>query len=176
MKNVITCISILLLIAGLNSSLIAQPQYYNYNTAGSGSNSFPFNIPAGKDVQLLYLPGDFNQPAPAPAGSITSISFFISPSYSLGPWTYTDMTIKMGQSGITSFTSGSFYPGALTTVYYRASVSLSASAGTWLTLTLDSPFAYDPTQSLIVDVGQCGVPGATGYSAAFTTLTGNRRS
>ena len=47
----------LLLMAGLNSSLIAQPQYYNYNTNGS-NNSFPFGIAAGKDVQLLYLAGD----------------------------------------------------------------------------------------------------------------------
>jgi hypothetical protein len=175
MKNLHICISILLLIAGLNGSLTAQPQYYNYNTGGSGSNSFPFNMPAGKDVQLLYLAGDFNQPTPAPAGNITSISLFISPSYSLGPWTYTDFTIKMGQSTITTFVSGSLYSGTLTTVYYRASVSLSGAAGTWMTITLDAPFAYDPTQSLIVDIGQCAVPGATGFSMAFTTLTGNRR-
>ena len=44
-----------------------------------------------------------------------------------------------------------------------------------MTITLDTPFAYDPTQSLIVDVGQCGVPGATGYSMSFTTLTNTRR-
>jgi len=174
MKNLRICISILLLIAGLYDSLTAQPQYYNYNTAGSGSNSFPWNITTGKDVQLLYLAGDFNQPSPAPAGNILSVSFFISPSYPLGPWTYTDLTIKMAQSGITSFTTGSFYS-PLTTVYYRASVALSASAGTWMTITLDTPFAYDPTQSLIVDIGQCAVPGAVGFSSAFTTLTGNRR-
>ncbi len=166
---------ILLFMAGLDNPLKAQPQYYNYNTGGSGSNSFPFNITGGKDVQLLYLPGDFNQPTPAPAGVIVSVSFFISPSYALGPWTYSNFTIKMGQSNITSFTSGSFYPGSLTTVYTKASVTLSAAAGTWLTLLLDTPFTYDPTQSLVVDVGQCGVPGATGFSASFTTLSGNRR-
>jgi hypothetical protein len=175
MKNLLFSISILLLIAGLNSSLTAQPQYYNYNTNGS-NNSFPFNIAAGKEVQLLYLAGDFNQPSAAPAGNITSVSFRIGDTYPLGPWTYTDFTIKMGQSAITTFAAGTFYTGTLTTVYYRASVSLAATGGTWLTITLDSPFAYDPTQSLIVDVGQCSVPGATGFSACFTNMSGNRRN
>ena len=149
------------------------PQHYNYNTAGS-ANSFPFNIATGKDIQLLYLPGDFNQPTPAPAGNITSVGFRISDSYPLGPWTYTNFTIKMGQSNITSFTSGAFYS-PLTTVYSKASVSLSAGAGDWLSITLDTPFPYDPTQSLIVDIGQCAVPGAVGFSACYTTLTDNRR-
>jgi hypothetical protein len=174
MKHVRLFVSVLLLFAGPLSSLYAQPQYYNYNTNGS-NNSFPFNIAGGKEVQLLYLPGDFNQPAPAPSGNITSVSFRIGDSYPLGPWTYTDFTIKMGQTSITSFVAGSFYAGTLTTVYYRASVSLSATGGSWLTITLDSPFPYDPTQSLVIDLGQCGVPGATGFSACFTTLTGNRR-
>ncbi len=173
MKKLLLCISILLLITVLNDSLTAQPQYYNYNTNGS-NNSFPFNIAAGKEVQLLYLPGDFNQPTPAPAGNIASISILIATSYPLGPWTYTDLTIKMAQSTITSFTAGSFYA-PLTTVYYRASVSLTGAAGSWMTITLDTPFTYDPTQSLIIDIGHCGAPGATGFSACFTSLTGNRR-
>ncbi len=154
---------------------LSQPQYYNYNTGGSGSNSFPFNIAGGKDIQLLYLPGDFNQPTPAPAGYITSVSFRISDIYPLGPWTYTDFTIKMGQSAITSFADGSFYA-PLTTVYYKASVSLIGVAGQWMTINLDLPFEYDPSQSLIVDIGQCGVPGATGFSACYTNLTGSRRN
>lgn len=174
MKKIYSLLVILLLLAGSIGSLSAQPQYYNYNTNGAG-NSFPFNITGGKEVQLLYLPGDFNQPSPAPAGNIISISFRIGDSYPLGPWTYTDFTIKMAQSTITSFTSGAFYTTGLTTVYYRSSVSLSAPGGGWLTITLDTPFAYDPAQSLIVDVGQCGVPGATGFSACFTAGTGNRR-
>jgi hypothetical protein len=175
MNNLNKFIFFLLLIAGLNSSLTAQtPQYYNYNTAGS-ANSFPWNITAGKDVQLLYLAGDFNQPSAAPAGNIVSIAFRINESYPLGPWTYTTLTIKMGQAAITTLPTGAFYTGSLTAVYTRASVSLSAAGGTWLTLTLDSPFAYDPTQSLIVDVGQCSVAGATGYSSCYFSGTGYRR-
>jgi hypothetical protein len=171
--SLIVCISCLVLLTGgLNSSLTAQPQFYNYNNGG-GFNAFPFNVTTGKKVQLLYLPGDFDQPIPAPAGAITSVSFLIG--LQLGPWSYEDFTIKMGQSTITSFTAGSFYAGPLTTVYYRPSVSLTGIAGQWMTITLDTPFPYDPTQSLIVDVSQCEVAGATSNSATFTALTGNRR-
>jgi hypothetical protein len=174
MNNFFKFIFFLLLIAGLNNSLTAQPQYYNYNTAGS-ANSFPWNIAAGKEVQLLYLAGDFNQPSAAPAGNIISIAFRINESYPLGPWTYNTLTIKLGQAAITTLPTGSFYTGSLTTVYTRSSVSLSASGGTWLTLTLDSPFAYDPTQALIVDVGQCSVPGASGFSSCYFSGSGYRR-
>lgn len=153
---------------------LSLPDYYNYNTNGS-NNSFPWNIENGKEVQLLYLPGDFNQPSPAPAGNISGISFRIGNTYPLGPATYTDLTIKMGQSAITSFATGSFYTGALTTVYYRASVSLTGIPGEWMTIDLDTPFAYDPAQSLIIDIGQCGETGATGFSSCVTNLTGNRR-
>jgi hypothetical protein len=152
------------------------PDYYNYNTNGSTNNSFPLNIAGGKDVQLLYLPGDFNQPSPAPAGIIKSLSFRIADDYPLGPATYTDLTIKMGQSIITSFPGGSLYTGTLTTVYYRASATLTGLAGHWMNVPLDTPFPYDPTQSLIIDIGQCGASGVSGYSLCQTTLTDNRRN
>ena len=173
MKNLFIFFSTLLLIAGLNSPLTAQPQYYNYTGAGNGSNSFPFNVSAGKDVQLLYLSGDFNQPTGAPAGNIVSVSIFLNSA--LGPVTYTDLTIKLGQSAITNLTAGAFYSGPMTTVYYRSSVLISNPASSWLTFTLDSPFAYDPTQSLIVDIGQCGGAGTLGGTAAYTNISGVRR-
>jgi hypothetical protein len=152
-----------------NRSPLLLPEYYNFNTGGS-ANSFPWNIANGKEIQLLYLPGDFNQPSPAPAGNIASISFRINETYPLGPATYTDLTIKMGQSTITSFDLGGFYPGSLSTVYHRASVTLTGIPGDWMTITLDDPFAYDPTKSLIIDIGQCGETGATGFSSCFTNL------
>ncbi len=167
MKKISFCISLLSLIAVLNSSLSAQPQYYNFNN-GTGSNSFPFNVTTGKDVQLLYRAGAFNQPTSAPAGNIVSISIRLSAAMS--SITYTNLIIKMGQSSITDLTSGVFYAGTMTAVYTRASVTLTAPVG-WFTLTLDSPFAYDPTQSLIVDIGQCAAS-AGGGSWYFTTQTG----
>ena len=86
----------LLLIAGLNNPLTAQPQYYNFNNDGS-QNMFPWNTVGGKDVQLLYLAGDFSQPTAAPAGNIISIAFRVPTAYPLGPWTYNTLVIQMGQ-------------------------------------------------------------------------------
>jgi hypothetical protein len=59
------------------------------------------------------------------------------------------------------------------TVYSRPSVTLTAAGGTWLEFVLDHPFVFDPTKSLIVQIGQCGVTGTfTGYSIAQTVVTG----
>jgi len=174
MKNLLICISMLLLIAGLNSSLTAQPQYYNSISLGSG-NSFPFNVATGKDVQLIFLPGEFSQPSPAPAGNIVSISFIVNST--IGPATYTTFTIQMGQSTSTFFNGTSFYTGSLTSVYNHASVTLSGATGTWMTITLDTPFPYDPTQSLIMDIGQCGATGTIGTgSMSYTFTTTNTRN
>ncbi len=124
---------------------------------------------------MLFLPGDFNQPTPAPNGNITSVSFRLAAA--LGPYTYTNVVIKMGQAtGLTSFAASQWYSGTMTTVYTRASVQLGGNANEWMTITLDTPFPYDNTQSLIIDVQQCSVPGATGFSTGTTTLTGNRRN
>jgi hypothetical protein len=154
-------------------SINAQPQYYNFNTYGS-TNSYPLNQTAGKQVQWIYLAGDFNQPTPAVAGTITSISFLIGDN--LGPWTYTNFVIKMGQTTDIVLPAGSFYTSTLNEVYNRGSIVLSGLTGQWMTITLDNPFIYDPTKSLIIDVQQCGVAGATGFSLTQTTFSGNRRS
>jgi hypothetical protein len=167
---------LLLLVLIFSKEMNAQlPQYYNYNVAG-GANSFPFNQPNGKQTQWLYLPGDFNQPTAAPAGTVTSISFRINENYPFGPWTYSNFTIKLGQSPVTTFTTGVFYTGLLDTVYYKASVTFTGTPGQWLTITLDKNFVYNPSLSLIVDVSQCGAPGATGFAMCQTTLSGLRRN
>ncbi len=171
MNNFYKFISFLLLMAGLNSSLTAQPQYYNQMTY-SGGNSWPLNAVNGKDAQLLYLSGAFGTPSAAPAGNI--IGFSLLCNNTSGPTTYTNLTIKMGQSNITTLPTGGFYTGSLTIVYTRASVTLSGTSGQWLNFTLDTPFPYDPTQSLIVDMGQCGASAGGTISCYFTTSGYNR--
>jgi hypothetical protein len=64
------------------------------------------------------------------------------------------------------------------TVYKMASVTLTGAAATWMSFSLDHPFYYNPAQSLVVQIEQCGVTGTfSGYSLAHTTTTGyNRRT
>ena len=61
----------------------------------------------------------------------------------------------MGLSTITSLPTGAIYAGQLDTVYYRASVTLNAVVNEWMSITLDRPFAYNNTMSLILDISQC---------------------
>ncbi|MBS1493643.1 MAG: T9SS type A sorting domain-containing protein [Bacteroidetes bacterium] len=170
----LSCLVLFLLTAFSISTTFAQtPQYYNYNVTGN-TNSFPFNIPGGKEVQVLFLPGDFAQPTPAPAGNITAVSFRLAAN--LGPYTYTNFYIKMGQTSLTTFDAGVWYSGPMTQVYQRASVSLGGNANEWMTINLDTPFNYNPAQSLVIEVNQCGAAGASGFSTGTTTLTGFRRN
>jgi hypothetical protein len=152
--------------------LMAQtPQYYTSNT-GTSSNSFPFNVTGGKAVNSLILAGELSQPTPVPSGQqITKVYFRHSTTTSR---VLTDFHILMAQDVITTLTTGAFYPGPWDTVYFNASANLTASAGNWSVFTLDTPFPYDPTKSLIIFVGQCGATG-TGGSVYNSTVTGIRR-
>jgi hypothetical protein len=147
----------LILVLAFSVNSLAGPEYYNYENVGSASNTFPFAQSAGKAVNWLFLPGDFSQPTPLPAGNmITDVYFYLS---SGGERTYTDLTIKMAQDDITSLTSGEFYPGPWETVYYSSSVALAGTTYSWLSITLDTPYTYDPARSLILDVEQSGTEG-----------------
>ena len=162
----------ILLFAITADSPAQTPQYYNYQGVGSSNNSFPFNVTAGKAVQWLFLPGDFNQPAPLPAGKqITTVYFWVNVGATA---TYTDLVVLMAKDTIISLTSGSFYTGPMDTVYFRPSVSLTGTSTQWMSITLDRPYVYNPAKSLIVMVGQC-VASGTGPIIRQNALTPFRR-
>jgi hypothetical protein len=169
MKKIILFLFISLLFV-LN--LQAQPQYYNYQNVGSSSNTFPFGQAAGKAVNWLFLAGDFNQPSPCPSGQqITKVYFFITTG---GTRTFTNLQILMAQDNITTLTTGAFYPGPWDTVYYHASESLTGPTNGWMSVTLDTPYPYDPTKSLVIFVGQCAATGS-GIYVRQNTLANIRR-
>jgi hypothetical protein len=149
------------------------PQYYNYNTTNSG-NTFPLGTTTGRMVQWLALGGDLNQPGAAPSGNITKMYLMVAANF--GPVTYTNLRIMFGQSTITTLPTSVFYTGQMDTVYKRASVSLTGVLLNWLEFTLDHPFAYDNTKSLIVQLEQYGSTGPALYSLGNTYLTGKRRT
>jgi hypothetical protein len=153
MKKIIT---FLVFSFFITACLTAQPQYYNANSGGIG-NSLPFGSLAasGYMTQWLIGPGEYILPSPAPAGNITGFYIWMATT---GSGTYTQLTIKMGQTNITSFPSG-MYTGQLDTVYWRASGSLSSTANAWMQFTLDRPFNYNPAQSLVIQVSHCGFTG-----------------
>ncbi len=156
----------------LTGALLSQPQYYNTNT-GTSSNSFPFNVATGKAVNSLFLAGEFLQPSPLPPGQqITKVYFRTSTAATK---TYTNLHILMAQDVITTLTSGQFYAGPWDTVFFSASETLTSTVGGWMPVTLNHPFPYDPTKSLVLFVGQCAATGS-GQSVYNSTYSGIRRT
>jgi hypothetical protein len=163
---------LIIMFLGVADLSAQTPQYYNYQNVGANNNNFPFGMAAGKAVNWLFLAGDFNQPTPLPAGkSITKVYFYVS---SGGTSTYTNLRVLLAQATLTDLTSGTFYPGPYDTAYYNASTPLTATTNSWMSITLDHPYPYDPTKSLIMFVEQCGASG-TSIGVRNNTLTGGRR-
>ncbi len=162
------------LICTSSASYAQTPQYFNYTGTGASNNSFPFAQAAGKAVQILFLPGDFIQPAPLPTGKQITTIYFQASSSGTGSRTFTDLVVMMKQDSITSFPLGVFYS-PLDTVYYEPSATLTFVANGWFSITLEKPFVYDPTKSLIVFVGQCGGSG-TGGNIWQQNLSEHRRN
>jgi len=164
--------SALFILLALTLSIYAQPQYYNYNAA-TNNNAFPFNTlsATGKTIQTLYPAGTFNQPSGAPAGLITK--FYVQ-SVSTVSVTYTQLTIKMAQTTDVDLPTGAWYTGTMSTVFDQSNYSMSPVADQFIGITLSTPFNYDPTKSLIVEITQCGYSG-TGFGVRNTTTTGTKR-
>lgn len=165
---------VLFLLFALSANLMADPQYYNYNT-GTVDNSFPFGITTGKMIQILVAAGEFNTPTPAPNGNITSFSFAISNTYPIPNVTYTSFRILFLDTNLTALPT-SLVTGNWDTVYFRASVVLNAAVSTWLNIVLDHPHAYNNTRSLLIQVEQCAGAGATGFPLKHTNTATNRRT
>jgi photosystem II stability/assembly factor-like uncharacterized protein len=144
----------LVLLFVLTASSFAQtPQYYNFQV-NEGTNYFPFGVTGGKECQWLYPAGNLNTPSGVRSGMITKVYFYMG--YTNGNAVLTDLLIKLGQASITDLPTGVIYTGKLDTVYFRASVTVISTIGAWMSFTLDKPYAFDSTKSLIVDVSQCG--------------------
>lgn len=168
-----SAISFILMIVSVCQIYAQTPQYYNIND-GTISNFFPFSVLGGKAVNTIFQPGDFDHPAPLPSGKqISKIYFRISIG---GTRNFTDLKIMLAQSSNNFLTRGAFYTGPYDTVYKKSSVELTAVSGDWLCFTLDHPYTYDVSKSLIMLVGQCGSTG-TGISIYNKDLsvTGVRR-
>ena len=169
LKNVLVLPIFLL---AFNVNMLGQtPQYYNYATV-TNTNYFPFAVATGKEIQWLVLAHEFNQPSQPPIGNITKLYIYMGGTSTN---TFTNLTIKLGLTTLTSLPTGLIYTGPLDTVYFRSSVTLSSTTGSWMMITLDRPFLYDTSKSLVVDIGQCAATSTLMY-VTQTTRTNTRRT
>jgi hypothetical protein len=149
MKNFLLFCSILLTTTGWAQT----PQYFVGSNTGSNSIPFGGGTWANNRSQLLYLPGEFG--ATVPAGLITTIYFRAAATTTNA--TYANLQIDMGQSAITTLSTT--WETGLSTVLTSPSYVITATTSQWFAIPLATPIAFNPAQSLIVDIRQTATTG-----------------
>lgn len=163
-------LSIMLIVSVFVQSSFAQtPPYFKGGTGGT-ANSFPFGSTTSNKVQWLYFPSNF--PTAVGKGKITKL-YFRTSSAATAPFVYTNLTIKMGYTNLTTFTSGPFETGLQTCLSAASYTIQPTGAGNWIVIDLTTPFIYDPTKNFLVEVSQTAY--TTGFSVYQQADPGNRR-
>lgn len=138
---------------------------------GAGNNeaqAMPFEPYYGYSyAQSIYLASEINA-----SGNITSIQWYFSGTSLLT--NNQDITVYLGHSTKTTFASTTDWePVANLTASYTGGIPVTGAG--WVTITLDTPFAYNGTDNLIVAVDE----NMSGYNASGddfynSAVTGNR--
>lgn len=164
MKKILHLVPVLILMMVAE---YASSQTY-YTSTSNSTNIFPFQTTSSNKIQWLFYNSDFN--TPMPAGNITRL--YIQPNSS-ATTTYTNLTIKMGTTSITAMTTGPWVAG-LTTVYTATSTTIVAVSGNWFYIDLQTPFYYNGTSNLVVEISQTAYSGS-GFTLPQNGSNGNRR-
>ena len=169
---------LLLLVKGF--SQVGTPTFYNA-VPSTASNGFPLSTTTSNKVQWIYAPGAFTTTGTA-AGIALSSGNLISKLYiriqtvNANTIYQPDFSISMLQTGTSNTFSDGNYLTGLTTVFQSNSFQFTGiTVGSWYGITLTTPFAYDPAQSLIVELkSNLNTSGGNSVNS-ITTSTLNQR-
>lgn len=176
MKRILTLLFATCLVATTHAQEVQKCCGTSSSTFLLGSTSY------ARHTQCLYAPGDFTG---AVAGHIIRLYYRYGTSgVALGN-TLGDLSISLTQTTATSLTGVQFLTG-LQSVLEVDSLSIApGQSGNWFSIDLDTPFIYDPAQSLVVDIsfetsanttfGTYSTGGTTGrkiMSSSTTDLSG----
>ncbi len=151
-------VALFVLITAIQSfAQVGTPTFFNALPTTS-TNAFPLNSTTSNKVQWIYAPGTFTTTGTT-AGTALSSGNLITKLYiriqNVNATTIyqPDFSIAMLQTGTNNtFSDGNFLSG-LTTVFQSNSFQFTGiTAGSWYGITLTTPFVYDPSQSLIIEV------------------------
>lgn len=151
---------------------VAQTPQYSPTVLGNGAQTIPFNLTTGYRHQTLYLPGEFGSGLP---GLKYISKVYIRTSTVSTNASYANFEVSLGQSSSVSLSATAWHPvsSVFTANPYTPGTT---AAGSWIVITLPTPYLYDPSLSLVVDFRFTSITG-TGFSVySNTTITGNRRS
>lgn len=143
MKQLITLLLVLCLVPAASAQEVQKCCGTQSSTFLLGSTNY------ARHSQCLYAPGDFTG---ATAGSIIRLYYRYGVSGIEEGNTLGDMHISLVQTGATAFANETFLTG-LQSVFDATSFSIAPGlSGDWFSIDLDTPFLYDPAQSLVVDI------------------------
>lgn len=151
----------LVLMGGWSLSALAQPMptYSNGPYVPGNGNSIPFSYQSiGCRLQHLYPANHFSAPAGQAINKIyfTTYNGLVPPN----PGQYAFLEIKLGQQNLAMLNTGQWV-GNMTTVFSESNYAMPLQQGEWFAIELETPFVYDPSIPLIVDVAA--------HMSAYTT-------
>ncbi|WP_055436516.1 T9SS type A sorting domain-containing protein [Lacinutrix algicola] len=121
-------------------------------TVGSGTGT-QSNVPIVSCFGYTYSQQLYPQAEINSVGNITSVAFYVSSVPATNDES-TDWTISMGHSTKTEFADTADWEEASSlTEVYTGTVTYP-EAGNWMTITFDTPFAYNNTDNLIVAIDE----------------------
>ncbi|MBK6444172.1 MAG: hypothetical protein IPF81_02340 [Bacteroidetes bacterium] len=141
------------------------------NTNGSGDRK-PYGCYFGyARTQALYLGSEIGT-----TGTITAIGFFVNSVSS--PATNTPVVIKLKTTTNTTVSTSTYSTASsgTTTVFSGNISSASLSAGSWVTVTLSTPFAYSGNNLTVIveeNYGLFGGEGSTSKQFRQSPTSGN---
>jgi hypothetical protein len=138
---------LLILCSLLTFAVLAQPQYYK----GLGTSNSTFllgNTAYASRTQMIFQPSDLGNP---PAGTIQRIYFRYGSTGQTTGNTLTDFELRLLQTTAIAFpNTDNFFTGLTTVLTSPSYVIAPGTTGDWFAIELTNPFAYDPSQNLVV--------------------------
>lgn len=170
MKKIIfnsLCCLIVLFFCG--APTFAQlPQYIKLG--GTSSNVFPLSSTSSNRVQWIYTSTDFTPNLPN-GGLITKVYYHSNSN--VGTTTFTNLTVKLGHTTLNNTVAGPWMT-PMTTVYTAPATTFTGvTIGSWLEIELQTPFYYNGTDNLIIEISQTGYTG--GIAVLQSSAGGNKR-
>ncbi|MES2778405.1 MAG: hypothetical protein V4651_00775, partial [Bacteroidota bacterium] len=171
MKKTFTFLSLMVMLLG---SLVVRAQIPMYITGTlpttAGGNTIPFYFTGtGCRGQQLYPSGAFGS---VPTGMAISKIYFSSTTS--GSQLYSNFEVSLGQPNVSTLTTT--YETAVTKVLNEVNYTITRVGYQWFAITLTTPFLYDPSLPIVVEVNQMTSGGASHSSCVQTTIPGTARN
>lgn len=150
------------------------PQFTS--TLGTSNNGWPLQSSGPNDnnrCQFLYAPGEFSTTG---TGFITRVYIQLSNIGTFTPSSFTNLTFKMANTNLTGLPgNGNPWVPDMQTVY-QSNIAINGPlvSGDWVGFTLQTPFFYNASQTLVVEISQDGYTGSginirqVGSSSTYT--------